>query len=289
MDFLSQKAVILGAGLLGGSLGMALRSRGLAKEVHAWSPSGKTRAACSQADWCDRVHESPQEACQGADLVFLCAPVDTIPFLMESIAPYCGRECLVTDVGSTKAKICKAGILHFAPEHPATFVGSHPMAGSEKSGLAYAESGLFEGKTCLLTPVDTSPGPLVRLRGLWTGLGMRLFECTPEEHDRIVAHVSHLPHAMAAVLCAGLADLPPQWSQCAGAGLKDTSRIAAGDPNLWAAIFRENETAFRESLDRLEASLAEMRKCLDEPGETRLLSFLEKARDYRLHLDREHA
>jgi prephenate dehydrogenase len=114
---------------------------------------------------------------------------------------------------------------------------------------------------------------------------MNLFECPPEEHDRIVAHVSHLPHAIAAILCNSIAGLPPEWSLCAGAGLKDTSRIAAGDPRLWTAIFRENETAFRESLDLLESNFAKMRLTLDEPDDHSLLSFLESARNYRIHLD----
>ena len=287
MDCISQKAVILGAGLLGGSLGMAMRERGLAETIHVWSPRESTRTACAEKAWCDGVFETPEEACRGADLVFLCGPVDKIPPLMETISSTCGEGCIISDVGSTKAGICKAGSRWFPANHPATFIGSHPMAGSEKSGLAYADANLFQGKSCILTPVDSSTEDLARLKKFWDALGMKLFECPPEEHDRIVAHVSHLPHALAAALCNGLATMPAEWKQCAGAGLRDTSRIAAGDPHLWAAIFRENETAFRESIRLLESSLASMKASLDAPDDHALLTFLETARAYRLQLDDE--
>jgi prephenate dehydrogenase len=159
------------------------------------------------------------------------------------------------------------------------------MAGSEKSGIAHAEAMLFEGKTCILTPMDAPPDALSRLRSLWKALGMTLLECSPQEHDRIVAYVSHLPHALAAALCKSLADLPAEWRACAGAGLKDTSRVAAGDPRLWSAIFRENEAAFRESLNSLRKSLSDLEVALDEDSGHSLRSFLEKAQAYRIGLD----
>lgn len=285
MEIFSQKTVILGAGLLGGSLGMAMRERGLAREVHVWSPSEKTRKACLDESWCEVVHPTPEEACRGADLIFLCGPVNRIPGLMEQIAPFCEESCLITDVGSTKASICEAGARHFPETHPATFIGSHPMAGSEKSGMAHASAHLFEGKTCIVTPLSSQESALDRLRQLWELLGMKLYECTPEEHDRIVAHVSHLPHALAAALCESLSHLPSEWAQCAGAGLRDTTRIAAGDPTLWTAIFRENEPAFRESLAQMQRALDDLRTALDNPTDEELTRYLATAQEYRNRLN----
>lgn len=285
MKPLSQKTTILGAGLLGGSLGMALRQRGLAKEVHAWSPSERTRKICEKSDWCSAVYRDAAVACEGADLVFLCGPVDTIPPLLEEIAPSCGEGCLLTDVGSTKARISETGSRVFPSSHAATFIGSHPMAGSEKSGLQYADPHLFLGKTCIITPTNQSSGPLQRLLQIWKELGMETFECSPAEHDRIVAHMSHLPHGLAAILCAVLADLPDDWAACAGNGLRDTTRVAAGDPKLWTAIFRDNETAFRESLKRIQVGLDEMHAALDSPDNLLLDELLGKAREYRVGLE----
>tara|TARA_R100000027_G_scaffold67739_1_gene68339 strand:+ start:142 stop:1011 length:870 start_codon:yes stop_codon:yes gene_type:complete len=285
METFSQKTVILGAGLLGGSLGMAMRQRGLAGRIHVWSPSEGTRSACLAEKWCDKVHPDPKDACLGADLIFLCGPVDRIPALMEEIAPFCAEGCLITDVGSTKANICEAGARIFPRSHPATFIGSHPMAGSEKSGMAHATADLFDGKTCILTPLEKESVALDRLRTLWERLGMKRFECTPEEHDRIVAHVSHLPHALAAALCQSLSQLPEEWAHCAGAGLRDTTRIAAGDPALWTAIFRENESAFRQSLAHLQRSLDELSAALDEPEDDALIHYLSTAQEYRERLD----
>jgi prephenate dehydrogenase len=288
MSSISRKTVILGAGLLGGSVGLAMRKRELADAIHVWSPSPSTRASCEEADWCDVVHEDPLEACNEADLVVLCAPVDKIPALMEEIAPVCGEGCLITDVGSTKASIAAMGNRLFPAQAPASFIGSHPMAGSEKSGLSFADADLFSDKTCILTPTSDAVSGILRLRSFWESLGMVLFECPPDEHDQIVAHVSHLPHAVAAILCLSLSKAPENWIRCAGAGLRDTTRIAGGDPQLWAAIFRANEHAVRDALDHMKQSLATWEASLDAPGDTELLSFLETARSFRSRLETEN-
>ncbi|MFP4351366.1 MAG: prephenate dehydrogenase [Puniceicoccaceae bacterium] len=285
MDSLSRKTTILGAGLLGGSLGMALRRFGLADTVDVWSPGPATRRACAEAHWCDRVHDSPGEACRGADLVVLCGPVDTSPALLSEIAPFCGGDCLVTDVGSTKGAVCRAAAAIFPASHPACFIGSHPMAGSEKSGLAHATPTLFSGGICIVTPTEGSPAEAVgRIGAVWSALGMSLRTCPPDEHDRIVAHTSHLPHFLAATLANALAGSPPEWAECSGPGLRDTTRIAAGDPALWTAIFRSNEAALRESIHDFEKALHGMKQALDQPDDREIGLFLRTAREFRLRL-----
>lgn len=281
-----QNAAILGAGLLGGSLGMALRRTGVAGRVAVWSPSAATREACASASWCGGTHARPAEACAEADLVVLCGPVDRIPPLLDEISPACRTGCLVTDVGSTKEAICRAGAAAFPPGHPADFVGSHPMAGSEKSGLAFAREDLFAGRVCIITPVkETSAEATDRAVSLWTDLGMKVVRSDPGEHDRIVARISHLPHLAAAALSSLLAGGAPEEKSCAGPGLRDTTRVAAGDPRLWTAIFRQNETAVREALDALQAELDAFRAGLDQPGDEAVRRFLEKACRFRRSLD----
>lgn len=265
---------------------MALRARGLAARIRAWSPSPSTRDRCREADWCDEVSGSAAEACRGADLVVACGPVDRIPGLLAEIAPACGEGCLVTDVGSTKKTICAKAREAFPPGHPARFVGSHPMAGSEKSGLAYADPGLFAGRTCLVTPDEgTDPGALARIRALWEGLGMRTSCFGPPEHDRVVAEVSHLPHALAAILCAMLSERAVESAAAAGPGLRDSTRIAAGDPELWAAIFRENEPALREALARFDERLGSFRRVLASGDDEALAAYLGGAKRFRDGLD----
>ncbi len=264
---------------------MALRARGLAGEIRVWSPSPSTRSACAEASWCDRVSDSPEDACEGADLVVLCGPVDRIPPLLEKIAPFCSNGSLVTDVGSTKSAICETGARLFPSDHPASFLGSHPMAGSEKSGLSHARADLFEGRTCFLTPTGAeSAGAMEQARTLWEKLGMTLIRCSPEEHDRMVARISHLPHIVASVLAATLESGPPEERLGAGSGLRDTTRVAAGDPSLWEAILLQNGSAVGEALDRFEEELRTFRNALRSDDEA-LRRFLEKARRYRLALD----
>lgn len=264
---------------------MALRERGLVRDVCVWSPSASTRAACKSAPWCNEVQESPEAACEGAHLVVLCGPVDRIPPLLEKIAPVCEDGCLVTDVGSTKERICASAAQIFGADHPATFVGSHPMAGSEKSGLAHADPDLFCGKTCILTPTENvSESAFEWVKMLWESLEMRTVRCSPVEHDRIVGRVSHLPHIVAAALAATLADGSSLERESSGAGLRDTTRIAAGDPALWESILMENRNAVRKALEQFEAELQSFRSALDSNGED-LQLFLRKAGDYRLSLD----
>jgi len=281
------RATILGVGLLGGSLGKALRGRGLAKRICAWSPSPSTRMACSREKWCDQAFDTATAACKGADLVVLCGPVDRIAPLLEEIAPFCPEGCLVTDVGSTKRAICEEGDRIFGDCHTASFVGSHPMAGSEKSGLQHAHGDLFAGMPCFVTKGSNSLETAVtRAIDFWENLGMNVLTCSPEEHDRIVARISHLPHAIAAILSVSLSNGGIDERRSSGAGLRDTTRVAAGDPGLWRAILTQNRTALEESLDEFEATFEKFRAALRSgPGE--LEKFLREAREFRALLDSE--
>ena len=259
---------------------MAVRERGLAGRIHVWARREEARRECVAQSWCDAVFETPEAACAGSDLTVVCAPVDAIPDLAARAATAMPAGGLVTDVGSTKARLVAAA--RAGMPAGCCFIGSHPMAGSEKQGLAHASSDIFPGRACLVTPVgDEPPAVLSRLLRFWDGLGMRTVTVAPDEHERIVAAVSHLPHAAAASICSWLDAKPRNWLGCMGGGLRDTTRIAAGSPELWRGIFAENRDEVVAALDGLVAHLSSLRDHLAAGDDAAVLAFLQRAKACR--------
>jgi prephenate dehydrogenase len=232
-----------------------------------------------QADWCDATFDRADDACRGSQLVVLCTPVETIVPLLEQIAPALDSTALVTDVGSTKSLICRqargvSGDFHF--------IGSHPMAGSERTGMAHARGDLFEGAACILTPLDEDADTeITRLQELWQAVGMQVVKTTPEKHDEIVAHISHLPHLLASSLCSYLAAKDHDWKQLAGGGLRDTTRVAAGDPGLWQQILGQNREEVLRAIDGFEHELHALKTALLEDDRPTLLKQLSRGQHYR--------
>ncbi len=275
---------VLGPGLLGASIGMAARRYGVAKRVQVWARRPETRQACEASDWCSAAFDSPAGAVAGSDLVVVCTPVDRITEMVREISPSLEKESLVTDVGSTKSRLCRISA-RLVPDFSA-FVGSHPMAGSEKSGMDHARSDLFRGRACLVTPTEeASPEAVDRLVRFWRDLGMEVTSLSPEKHDEIVAHLSHLPHLLASLLCLQLSRTPVIWRPLCGNGLRDATRIAAGSPDIWRSIFEENREELLRALDGFEAELARMRSHLHNGEWMRVRQLLEKGKAYREDLD----
>ena len=274
------KLTIIGPGLLGASLAQAARDRRLADTISIWARRAESRLACEEADWCDSVHASVREAVEGADCVILATPVNSIIDLLEEAGSALAPGALVSDVGSTKSLICRAGKTHV--RFPSLFIGSHPMAGSEKTGLENADKDLFEGRTCFITPFEDPPAERVdSLARLWKRLGMQVQTVNPELHDEIVAHISHLPHVLAAVLCAYLQSKPEDWRNYAGPGLRDTTRIAAGSPPLWLSIIEQNREEILRSIQGLQDELHRLERALHNGNEFGILSVLERGKFYR--------
>jgi prephenate dehydrogenase len=274
---------ILGPGLLGASLLQAAKRRGLCQRGLVWSRRPETRLKCEGQPWCDAVFADAGDAAAAADLVIACTPVDSIVPLLEQIAPHLRPGTFVTDVGSTKSLICR----HARAALPATvaFVGSHPMAGSEKTGLEHADPELFQGRAGFVTPlVDTPAADVERIARFWKALGLEVATTTPEAHDEIVAHLSHLPHLLASALCAYLSTRNPDWLHFAGPGLRDSTRVAAGDPALWKAIALQNREEILRALDGLQLELDHLRAALHNQQPFALQHLLERGRDYRLRL-----
>ncbi|MCC5790114.1 MAG: prephenate dehydrogenase/arogenate dehydrogenase family protein [Opitutales bacterium] len=276
---------ILGAGLLGASLGEAAKLKNLVGRVHVWARREEIREKLdAEARWCDRSFATPAEAVEGADLVVACTPVEHIVGLFGEIRGSLRKQALVTDVGSVKQQICEAGRASFSGK--GIFIGSHPMAGSEKSGLENADPRLYEGRNCFLTPfADEDIGvPLTKLQNFWKGLGMRVTLTSPSEHDYIVAQISHLPHFLASALAYHLAQKPSSWDNLCGGGLKDTTRIAGGDPGMWTDIAKQNRGQILSALDEFEGSLKLLREHLHAGEAHAIKEFLKTGQTYRRRL-----
>lgn len=265
------RAQLVGAGLIGGSIGMALRREG-------WFVTGSDRdqaraVRALELGALDAVGDDPS-----AEVSFIAVPVSAIA---EAARAELAKGGIVTDVGSVK------GAIVAAVDNP-SFVGGHPMAGSEQEGVDGADATLFEGATWVLTPTDgTDPAAFARLRGIVTSLGADVVSVPPDRHDALVAVVSHVPHLTAASLmslAAAGAEEHATLLRLAAGGFRDMTRIAAGSPAIWPDICAENREAIVEVLDRFVAELGEVREAVAGADRARLLEVLERARAARVNL-----
>lgn len=210
----------------------------------------------------------------------VCPPVDRIVSLVEEVASSLAPDAVVTDVGSVKGSLVRHASA--AVRDRAHFVGSHPMAGSDRTGHVHADPDLFRGRPCFVTPLpDTDPVAVQRVVDFWRALDAVVVTEKPETHDEIVAHVSHLPHALASVLCATLAARDRRWRALAGPGLRDTTRIAASDEDLWRAIFQLNREEVLRSIRAFQDELEAFQAALANDDFFALRAILERGRDYR--------
>jgi prephenate dehydrogenase len=264
---------ILGVGLLGGSIGLALKSITSSCKIVGYGHRLENLQRAMDVGAVDEIFQDPAEAVEGADLVILCTPVGTFVDLLERISPALLPGAVVTDVGSTKRSIVSA-----AKERvPKTvhFVGSHPMAGSEKRGVEFARADLFRGALCILTPTTgTDLDAVKKVEEFWKLLGMQVTQMSPEVHDRLVADISHLPHAVAAALVAMQTE---DSLKLAGRGFLDATRIASGDGGLWRDILVDNHDNIRSGIERLQGTLNTLLKRLDEKDAEGLREWLDGA------------
>lgn len=268
---------ILGVGLLGGSLGLAARSRGLVRRVvGVGRDQSRLRDARAAGQLDDFATDLPAGV-RTADLVVVCTPVDLIPEQVREVAAAAKAGCLVTDVGSTKAEIVAR--LRDPLPNGVTFVGSHPMAGSEKKGCQHATADLFQGRVTIVTPTADTPEHAVgRIRRFWEGVGCRVVTMTPNEHDRAVAMVSHLPHAVAAAL-AGTVD--PALLQVSAGGFRDTTRVAGAAAGIWEPIFRTNRREVLAACDAFASRFDEFRRLLAADDGAGLIHWLNEGKRVR--------
>ncbi len=271
---------ILAPGLLGASLAKAVRERSLASTVAVWARRPEVRVKLKGVDWCDAVFDQPEDACEGADLIVICTPVGKIPDLVRRIRDRVPVGAIVTDVGSVKSLICRQG--HHDLGKTRHFVGSHPMAGSEKSGMDHARSDLFARRPCFVTPLDeTDPAAAEKVVAFWHELDADVMTVDPEKHDEIVAHISHLPHMLASTLCSFLGQQDSSWIKFAGAGLRDTTRVASGNPEMWREILQQNRNEILRALRAYQDELHAFQTALANEDYYLARHFLDRGKAYR--------
>ncbi len=268
---------IVGVGLIGGSIGLAAKRRGVAARVVGVGRRAESLEQSRRLGIIDEAHLQLADAARTADVMIFCTPVQTIAAQVVEAAHHCRPETLLTDAGSAKRAI----LAELDGRLPASvrFVGCHPLAGSEKRGPEHADADLFEGRLTILTPGPrTDPKAVEQVAAFWKAFGSSVRIMTAEEHDRALALTSHLPHLLASALAGSL---PADWFELTATGFRDTTRIAAGDPALWTGIFLQNKQELLAALERLSGRLHGFREALAAGDEAALMDLLQQAKRVR--------
>jgi prephenate dehydrogenase len=268
---------IVGVGLIGGSLGRAVLARKLARRVIG---VGRSQASLDAARRTGAITETALDpaAVAEADLVVVATGVRSIPRLLEAVDQAVRPGTLVTDAGSTKASIVAAWEKR-RKSRRGRFVGSHPLAGSHRRGPEAADAELFTGRVAVVTPATvTPPDDVAAIGEFWSAVGATVFVMSPREHDRIVAATSHAPHVMAAAIAAAT---PPAALPFTAGGWRDTTRIAAGDAELWADILLDNAGPLGTALGRIATAAERILAAVEAGDRRRLITLLSRAKDVR--------
>jgi len=273
---------IIGLGLMGGSLGLALKRRAPDLKVVAYARRVETREAALSLAAADSVVDTPEQAAQGSDLIVLCVPVLRLAEMAQACLPGLAPGAVLTDVGSTKHDVM-AAIASVIEGSGAEFVGSHPIAGSEETGIEAAREDLYQDATVVVTPqTESNPDAVSRTVTFWEILGSKVQVMTPQAHDAIVARTSHLPHLVAAALVGSVCRDPEDIAPLCGSGFLDSTRIASGSAEIWHDIVRTNRSAIRTELDAFTASVDLLRKLIDDEDYEGVRRFLDECRARRM-------
>lgn len=268
---------IIGVGLIGGSIGLALRRKNLAKNVIG---VGRRASSLRNAKKCGAVTSTTRDLSKGvadADLIVVCTPVGNIVEHVQQAAQDAPENALITDAGSTKSAIVES--LDGQLPGGIRFIGSHPLAGSEKTGPLSAREDLFDNRLVIVTPTRRSrDSDIDCVEGFWSALGANVCRMTPKAHDQAVASVSHLPHVVAAALAAAT---PRRHLPITATGWSDTTRVAAGDVGLWLEILMQNRDYTLQSLGEFEKWLAKFRTALESGNVGQITRLLEAGKQNR--------
>jgi len=281
------KMTIIGVGLLGASLAKACKERGLVQEITGYGRNRENLGKARALKIIDHCPTSLAEAVKDADLIVLCTPVTTIVPLIQSMIAEIRPGTLITDVGSVKEPVVKEAE-KVVPEGM-FFVGSHPIAGGENSGLEASTANLYQGAKCIVTPTEkTDKKALEKINALWQAVGMQIINLSTEEHDFVFGAVSHLPHIIVYALMNTLGALKTQDNRAvtafSGAGLKDITRIASSDPVMWRDICLSNRNHSLDLIDRFQNKLDEIRSTIEKGDGQALKEEFMAANKYRLNV-----
>jgi len=269
---------IVGVGLIGGSIGLALRARKLVGRVIGVGRSAASLAEARRLGAATETTTDVAQAVAAADVVVVATGVASIPGLLDVVDAAVRPGTLLTDAGSTKAAIVAAWEKRRRSRR-GRFVGAHPIAGSHRRGPAAAAADLFTGRVAVVTPGRSTPAADVEEAGeFWASLGATVFTMPPAEHDRLLAATSHAPHVLAAALATAT---PAAARQFTAGGWRDTTRIAAGDPDLWADILLDNAAAVGKALSRIAGATEKMLTALERGDRRKLVALLQAATEAR--------
>jgi prephenate dehydrogenase len=274
------KITIIGVGLIGGSIGLAIKKKRLAKEVVGVFRRTSTLKKALKYKAVDKATMSIEDGVRGADIIILATPVSLIPVVARAAVRHAKKGAVITDAGSTKKWIVDKieGMLK-GRRHSVFFVGAHPMAGSEHTSVEFARSDLLEGSPCIITKTaKTNKAALKKITGFWKALGAKTAVMTPQAHDRSVSAISHLPHIVAFSLAGAT---PVRELKYSAEGFKDTTRVALSDPNLWADIFASNKREIAKAAHSFEKYYKKVIKAILEEKYSELVRLLRKARVVR--------
>lgn len=278
-----RKVTVVGVGLLGGSLGLALKGRNLAQQVAGYVRREEAGHEAVRAGAVDEATLDLKKAVQSADLVVLCTPLAQMSPLAKEFAPDLAEGAIVTDVGSVKGPLI-AALEPLLACHGGRFVGSHPMAGSEKTGVSAARADLFEGACCVITPTpNSSPEGAALVEELWASVGGRTLRMDPARHDEAVARTSHLPHLLAAHLanCVLAPDAPPEQRRLCAGGFRDCTRVASGSPEMWRDIVLMNREQVSGALAGFRNALEDFQRLLETHDSHSIERLFASARERR--------
>lgn len=285
---LFERIAVCGVGLLGGSLGMAARQMKLANHVVGVGRNAERLERAVELGAIDSWSLDLAETAAISDFIALCGPVKNVMEQMPIVIEAAQAGTVITDVGSTKRTIVECALKH--QRDGVHFIGSHPMAGSDKSGVLHARADLYRGASVIVTPnLTTTEKALETTRDFWKALGMRVIEMLPARHDRLLALISHLPHLVASVLVETVSIDPAvsieQAREIAGPGFRDATRIAMGSVPIWTDILTDNHDALTESLDSMIHILETARQNLKTGNESDLIELLERSVETRKEFD----
>jgi prephenate dehydrogenase len=268
---------IVGVGLIGGSIAVGLKARGYSGKIIGFGRNADRLQAAQTAGLIDEFAIEPNPLVKQVSLIVVCTPVDRIVEDVRRFAESSRPGTVITDVGSVKGEICWKLSDYAARE--VSFVGAHPLAGSEKNGFEHAVPDLFEDRICFITPDSASkPRDLRRVEEFWSFLGMRIHTLAPSEHDRLMSVTSHTPHLIAAATALLLEEKDRPFT---GTGFQDTTRIAAGDPGLWRAILYQNRQEVSRTLKRFSEIISILSQAIEYGDRHTLEQLLEQAKNNR--------
>ena len=275
-----KKVALIGVGLLGGSLGLALKQRRKAAVVAGFVRRRASIRECKRMRAVDYATLDLLEAVRGADLIILCTPIAQMRSLAERLIPVLEQGAIITDVGSVKGPVVR-DVEALATRAGAHFVGSHPMAGAEKMGVTAARADLFQDAVCVVTPTARTPRHALRkIEALWKSLGSRVLRLSPEVHDQLVSKSSHLPHVVATVLAYNVlspTERKEQRQLCAN-GFRDATRIASGSPEMWRDIALANRKNLAAAVGSFIKQLERMHESLRAGDQKAVAKFFEEAK-----------